>query len=181
MSTLMMRKSPEGSSCTCVRLTTMPLETVSSVSSQTIWSPTGENSSFVGGSAAAVPGRKPAPTTQATNVVRTNDRFMAILPSVGFGEPTLHPLESPAQYLARGFFAQRVAKTVGSSAWLLVQRRVLLGSFGIGGQAGTAAGRVFRCSLLSSPSVSVSRPGSVQRVNAIDEEMDEKAGALSTW
>jgi hypothetical protein len=33
----------------------------------------------------------------------------------------------------------------------------------------------------SSPSVSVSRPGSVERVNAIDEEMDEKAGALPIW
>jgi hypothetical protein len=32
----------------------------------------------------------------------------------------------------------------------------------------------------SSPPVSVSRPSSVQRVNAIDEEVDEKAGALST-
>ena len=40
--------------------------------------------------------------------------------------------------------------------------------------------RVFGCRLHSSPSVSVSRQGSVQRVNAIDEEMDEKAGALWT-
>ena len=32
-----------------------------------------------------------------------------------------------------------------------------------------------------SPSATVSRPGSVQRVNAVDVEMDEEAGALSTW
>ena len=31
------------------------------------------------------------------------------------------------------------------------------------------------------PSATVSRPGSVQRVNAVDVEMDEEAGALSTW
>ncbi len=30
-------------------------------------------------------------------------------------------------------------------------------------------------------SATVLRPGSVQRVNAVDEEMDEEAGALSTW
>ena len=28
---------------------------------------------------------------------------------------------------------------------------------------------------------SVWRPGSVQRVNTVDEEMDEEAGALSPW
>jgi hypothetical protein len=52
---------------------------------------------------------------------------------------------------------------------------------GSASRARTAAVGVLVRSLHSSPSVSVSRPGSVQRVDAIDEEMDEKAGALSTW
>ena len=30
-------------------------------------------------------------------------------------------------------------------------------------------------------SATVLRPGSVQRVNAVHEEMDDEAGALSTW
>jgi hypothetical protein len=31
------------------------------------------------------------------------------------------------------------------------------------------------------PPATVSRPGSVQRVDAVDVEMDEEAGAISTW
>lgn len=60
----------------------------------------------------------------------------------------------------------------------VVQRRSGVAESAV--RARTAAGGVFACSLHSSPSVSVSRPGSVQRVDAIDEEMDEKAGVLST-
>ncbi|HEX2111501.1 MAG TPA: hypothetical protein VHF67_08100 [Gaiellaceae bacterium] len=64
---------------------TVPVLMVRIVSPQAIWSPTGENSSTVGGSAAALPANTVAPTTQAADASHRRS-FIGVPP---FGSPQL--------------------------------------------------------------------------------------------